>query len=574
MITCIILAIGLVLQELRRANKHWLLWRVLAIVVACVGLACIALPLSYQIRVALKDKHKTTLLTEGFDVDSLDKNAKQVTFDEDIKKAFPHVQLITPKEINKTDQLHIYGYGLTGSDLQQLAGRSIVFHQANTPAGTTNLSYTSRLKTGDVLTVQGSFNNTSKQKVKLVLKALNTGLDSVIVAPKSGSTFTLTTLPKTSGRVVYTLTSDGETQGSLPVEVNPVKTLKVLMLSASPDFESKFLKNWLSGNGYAVASRAAISKDKFTTEFINIPQFPLDRISASTLNKFDVLIGDLSVLSNLSDAESAALKQEVTDNGLGVIVKADSAGGKSSWLQRGFPVDRPSGKEPAPATLLINGAKSLNKLGAGNAYINYQNGTQPLVTGAQNHILANSALSGSGKIVFTTLNNTFSWMLAGNKADYTTLWSALITKAARKSNDLADESSAATLPVTGQPTQLTVLDSKRLSVNINGDNIASIQHLNIPFEWDVLYRPTAVGWQFVHQNGNTNWFYAYPQTDWLAIQAVAKISATKNYEMLNEKTDIVTKQIQETVRINVPKIYFYILLLAACTFLWAETKIS
>jgi hypothetical protein len=42
------------------------------------------------------------------------------------------------------------------------------------------------------------------------------------------------------------------------------------MLSASPDFESKFLKNWLSENGYAVALRSAISKDKFNSEYINI----------------------------------------------------------------------------------------------------------------------------------------------------------------------------------------------------------------------------------------------------------------------------------------------------------------
>jgi hypothetical protein len=78
-----------------------------------------------------------------------------------------------------------------------------------------------------------------------------------------------------------------------------------------------------------------------------LSQFNLDKLSAQTLAQFDVVIGDLSVLSSLSSTESDVLKQAVADKGMGLIVRADSAG-KTSWLQRQFPVDRPSGKEPAP----------------------------------------------------------------------------------------------------------------------------------------------------------------------------------------------------------------------------------
>jgi hypothetical protein len=56
------------------------------------------------------------------------------------------------------------------------------------------------------------------------------------------------------------------------------------------------------------------------------------------------------------------------------------------------------------------------------------------------------------------------------------------------------------------------------------------------------------------------------------VQATDKIIATKKYAASHKISDIVTKQIQQKVRIDVPKIYFYILLLAACTFLWIETK--
>ncbi|MDB5286412.1 MAG: hypothetical protein JWR05_1361 [Mucilaginibacter sp.] len=573
-IICTLLAIGLLWQEVKRANKHWLAWRVTAIFIASAALACIALPLKYQTEVNKANEHKVILLTAGFDADSLtNKNAKVFTFDDAIKKNYPQAQLITPDELNKTDELHVYGYGLSDYELQQLGNRPLVFHPAKTSAGVSSISYNGKLKAGETLHIQGSYNNSSTQKVKLVLKGLNTGADSVTIQPNSQATFELATVPKTSSRIVYTLLANNDIQGSLPVQVNPVKPIRVLMLSASPDFESKFLKNWLSANGYSVATRSAISKDKFNTEFINIAQFPLDRLSPSTLNKFDVVIGDLSVLNALSGAESAALKQEVADNGLGIIVKADSTG-KSSWLKRGFPVDGQSGKEPAPSALIINGAKSSAKLSSGSAYINYRNGTQPLVTNTQNHILANSTISGSGKIVFTTLSNTFSWMLAGDKADYAALWSVLISKAARKSADVANEVSVSAIPFVKEPVSLQLTNNKQAPVNINGENTAWAQNPNVPFEFSALYWPLTEGWQSVSQNNAVSWWYIHPKTEWTMIQASAKTAVTKKYENAYTKPVIVTKQIQGLVRIDTPKIYFYILLLAACTLLWIETKFS
>lgn len=573
-IICILLAAGLIWQEVKRANKHWLLWRIAAIVIACAALACIALPLTYQSEINKADEHKLILLTAGFDADSLtNKNVKTFTFDETVKNSYPQAQFITPDELNKTDQLHVYGYGLSDYELQQLGNRPLVFHPAKTSAGVSSISYNGKLKAGETLHIQGSYNNSSAQKVKLVLKGLNTGADSVIIQSNAQATFELTTVPKTNGRVVYTLFADNNAQGCLPVQVDPVKPLKVLMLSASPDFESKFLKNWLSENGHSVAARSAISKGKFNTEFINIAQFPLDRLSPSILNKFDVVISDLSVLNALSGAESTALKQEVADNGLGIIVKADSTG-KSSWLQRGFPIDRPSGKEPAPTSLIIKGIKSSARLSSGSAYINYQNGTQPLVTNAQNRILTNSTILGSGKVVFTTLGNTFSWTLAGDKADYAALWSALISKAARKSADVVNEVSVSAIPLVNEPVSLQVTNNKQLPVNINGENTASLQNPNVPFEWAALYWPSTEGWQSISKNKDVSWWYTHPKTDWTLIQASAKIASTREYENEYAKPGIVTKQIQGIVQIDIPKIYFYILLLAAFTFLWIETKFS
>lgn len=572
--TCLLLAAALVWLEVRRLNKRRLLWRIFAVISASVALACIALPLRYQTLVNQSEGNKIVLLTDGFDTDSLMAADRLYTFSEHVKKAYPKAKLITPDRLSKTGTVHVHGYGLSKDELEQLNDRPLKFHQATSPAGVTNLSYAAQLKKGEALRVQGVYNNPSAQRVKLILKGLNTGVDSVVIGPNSNVAFELSTIPKTAGRVVYSIYADTTLQGSLPLQVVPAKPLKVLMLSASPDFETKFLKNWLSANGYAVALRSAISKDKFNTEFINTPQFSIDRLSTATLSKFDLLIGDLSVLTNLNSAESAAIKQQVTDNGLGIIVKADSCG-KVSWLQSSFPVDRPSGKEPALAALIINGKKSYsNKLGSVSTHIIYREGTQPLIKNSAGQVLASSTIAGSGKIIFSTLNNTFSWMLAGDKADYTAVWSALISRAARKDVEGNNEVMVTALSFVNQPMQLQINANKQPQVKIDGDILAPIQNPTLPCEWAMLYRPKEKGWQDGNLSKNNTDWYVYGDSEWPTVQASAKTAVTKQYANSHLISDIVTKEIQQKVWIDVPKIYFYMLLLAACTFLWIETKLS
>jgi hypothetical protein len=237
-------------------------------------------------------------------------------------------------------------------------------------------------------------------------------------------------------------------------------------------------------------------------------------------------------------------------------------------------LDRPSGKEPAPASLIINGKKSESKLNYGLAHIIYQNGTQPLVKTVQDRVLASSAIFGSGKVVFTTLNNTFSWMLAGNKQDYSALWSALITKAARKEDNVESGIDLLSPPYADEPIALKISQGKSSPIIINGQVIASTQNPSVPFEYDLLYWPQTVGWQSLKQNDQASSWYTYARQDWKTVQDADKLSATKKYANTHKIGDIVTKQIQQKVRIDVPKIYFYILLLVACTFLWIETKFS
>ncbi|AMR30278.1 hypothetical protein A0256_01995 [Mucilaginibacter sp. PAMC 26640] len=579
--SCVLLAVFLAWQEIRRANKARLAWRMVAVLIAVVALACIALPLTYQSTKPQSTTSSISLLTNGFDKDSISPDKKTFTLDDTIKKTAPKTMLLYGiaelLDTLKTRQLHIYGDGLSANQLGQLKNVPVIFHPSKPTSGVTNISWNARLKAGEVLRVQGTYQNTSAQKIKLILKGLNTVLDTLTLPSNATSNFNLTATPKTTGRLVYTLYTvlggDTLTQGSIPLQINAVKPLRVLLLSASPDFETKFLKNWLSEKGYAVAARSAISKDKFNTDYINLAQMPLNRLSTATLRKFDVVLGDLSVLNNLSGAESAALKQEVADKGLGVIVRADSSG-KSSWLQSDFPVTRSASKETASALLIAGKKSTATKLTNGPIFINYKNGTQPVVLNQQTQVLANSSMLGEGKIVFSTLTNTYSWVLAGNHTDYSNYWSALISKAARKDTATNNVVALSAMPATDQPAELQISRGDLSPIKINGQAIPAAQHAAIPFEWDLMYWPAATGWQSLIENNTENWWYNYPAQEWKTVQAAAKLDATKNYADKHLSAAIVTKQIQQIVQIEVPKIYFYVLLLAACTFLWIESKLS
>lgn len=417
-----VLALLFSLQEYRRTDRRHLAWRVLAIWISLTTLACIALPISYLATTSANAQTDAILLTEGFNRDSIPANKPVFTVDEPIKKDYPKATLISNlDELSQHQpafkQIKILGYGVEEADLPQLDSLSISYTAPTLPDGLQNISWPSKINAGEQLVVQGKFYNQGKQSVKLQLKGLNTLADSIIIPPVKTTYFQLKTKPKATGMLIYQLVAlavqDTLMNESIPLNIEATKPLRVLMLNASPNFENRFLKNWLGENGYAVASKATISQGKTSEEFVNLNKLNLQHLSASLLNQFDLVIGDLSALKALPPSEGAVLKQQVTQKGLGVIVRADSTDKNTSWLQRDFPVNTVTAKEQPTVQLHLQGmASKTTKLHIDPAYIVYRPNTQSLVTDAQQHELAGVTLSGAGKLVFTTLNHTNTWLLS------------------------------------------------------------------------------------------------------------------------------------------------------------------
>ena len=579
LIICCVLAAFTVWKEVNRPKKAHLVLRIITSVLAVIALACIILPISYNRDITIADDHAAALLTPGFDPDSLAnyKSDQLFTADRSIPKSYPQVKLVRLDEF-KTGGLvpakvHILGYGLNENELKQLDKLPVIFHPSLLPGGIIDINWNPKLRTGEKLIVQGTYNNTGSKAVKLVLKGLSTQLDTAIIPAKGSRDFELASLPKSEGRAVYHLLAitgaDTIENENLPVEINPIQPLKVLILSASPDFETKFLKNWLAENGYEVAVRSTISKDKFSSEYANMQPVKTERLNAGILEQFDLVIGDLSILKT-----EGTLKSGVIQKGLGLIIRADSLSKGSSWLQTNFPVEKLAVKNPSPLALNIRGMSKSAPLKTDQTFIHEMPATQACLTDGQNHSVVSSSLAGSGRLVFTAITNTYNWMLAGDKDDYAAFWSLLIKNAARKTH-FPESWNVAGFPTVNEPVDLQ-LQSAQTPVKVLADNsvIAPTQNPEILFEWNNSYWPAPIGWHSIKQNnGQAQWWYVYGRGDWKSVKAAEKLTATRHYASANPVNSFVTKQIHEKMRIEVPKIYFYMLLLAACTYLWVEAKL-
>ena len=518
--------------------------------------------------------------------------------------------------ITSLSQLHVLGYGLTRKQWSSLHPPPLVFHASPFHAGIVSVSWKQKLSPGEKLRVQGRVQLIGRP-VKLLLTGMGTVLDSVVITGASGKPaadasgmsaagtkemdFELSTIPAQSGRSVYELYMlPGPTSGkendahrdagmdtlereSLPIEVLPGKKLKILLLATSPDFENTFLVNWLSRHGDTIATRTAISKGKSDKAFVNMPEMSLDPLTPSILDKFDMVIADAAALQAGNEAEQASLRRQVAEKGMGLIIKADSVAA-ANW--EGISVTSP--------------------------------GTQPLLRDSLSRVVVSSGIYGAGKLVFTTLNTTYARMLSGAKKEYAAYWSLVLQKVARESEPVDDWQFSPELPRLNEPVEVLLQTGKSglPQGEFVSDNIPHAVYLAqaplLPFYWQGRYWPTTAGWQSsTTLHGDSSWWYAWSGKDWPEISRRQRREETEEYILAQRQVatgkaaamgragtpgrtvtdrDSTTghvaadrdsamahardgQQDDARERVPLPKVWFYILFLISCLFLWVERKI-
>lgn len=578
----------IVFKEIGRKNKSNLIFRIAASVLAILSLFFIALPIRYDRKVSTGNGNTAVLLTEGYHKDSLAawKTVSLFSTDKEItekdKKVIYIPDIAYFLNSNPDYQtLHILGYGLESNELKSLKTKNLIFHPSALADGISSISWPGKIRSGDQLLVQGRYNNTTGTEVKLILQGLGTNLDSAIIGKETLDIFELSCIPKHLDKAVYSLIAlaDNDTISieELPVLVKERELLRVLILASSPDFENKFLKNWLSEQEYSLSVRTTISTNKYSTEFLNSRKNDLKRINTSLLNNFDILIGDMSELSRLSSTENQAVQNQV-NNGMGLIIKADAAEPGNGFYRKAFTIRENKKLIPKILKLSWEGYSATKTVlqGSNSIEILAQAGTQSLVKNESGDILTNSKLSGKGRILLTVINDSYTWMLGNNVEDYSSFWTYILEKAARK-KEYSESFAINSLPVINKKTGIefqretgTIPD-----IQINTERIAFKQHPVLSFQQTGSIWPAQPGWQsFQSESTDTNWFYVFDEKAWKGVKASEKLKNTKVSIERSAENITTEKGAIQVYEDTISPIWLYILFLFCCTYLWLEVKLS
>ncbi|TDQ08384.1 hypothetical protein ATK78_2896 [Pedobacter metabolipauper] len=585
---CIILGVFMIISELKRPNKAFLTARILASIVAILSLYYMLFPVQYQ--ADQKSIHEINLLTRGTAKDSITGiKGNSYTTEQEIANTArsEKVKFIADlpyflKSNPRINALKVYGYGLSKDQLKGLDNYQMSFHPAPDPVGVVSCSWNWKLASTEKLQLEGTYHNDSTEPVKLLLRGFGANLDSVRINPKEYSRFTLHDQPKQSGRAVYELIamrgSDTVAREFVPIQTSEVLPSSVLILSSYPDFEYKFLKNWLFENKFAVTMRSRISKDKFSTDFLNTSKSNMERINPAVLKKTDLLVVDEEELNALSASEYNAISR-AAESGMGILIRLGDPGLKTKTaLVNGFSVyrlpDEKSkqlnmhfpGQQPAFGVLPIEQ----------RSFLKPRPNDQMLVTDLSGKGLVNSHLYGSGKVLLSSVPATYNWLLAGKEQDYNRFWSALFSKALKKLSKTESWLMIPAFPVPGQKTRFIVDQDQKDKVpliEINDHRLSPAQNIELPFKWDAISWPQKQGWNIITINNKPDYFYVYHPGNWNAAINHQNRKITTEFVSNTRTVKAGSADFENTVSKSVSLWWFLLLFLCSAGFLWYESRI-
>ncbi len=581
-IACFLLLCLLVYQEIKRPNKHWLSGRLVATLLAVTALVLMIIPITVSYE--SKQRNATlTLLTRGFPADSIAHIPHQKYFlDEtlapNLKRKANYIPdlayyLAAHPEIK---ELNVYGYGLTEEQLKQVKNISLDFHPTEKPSGVIACHWKDKLKEGETLIVQGQYRHTASTAISLKLIGFGKTLDSTEVAANTTTKFSLQYQIKQKGRAVLQLIAlqgkDTLSQEPIPVQTLAKTSLKIIVLGSSPGFEYNFLKRWLYENQYAVAMRNRISKEKYSLDFLNRNSIDLNRLNTPLLQKEDLLLLDQQEFENMSVPEKQAVKQAVAQ-GLGLIILSQEPNSTEPWIKN---LNLTANKKQEKVNQLLLASQQL-KLAALPEQVPFSiaNSTdqQPLVADGSS-IIAIQKIYGKGKIIATTLPNSYQWSLTGHPQDYAKYWSTLLEASARSTvpNYQLQITNTVAKVMSKINFSLASLSATIPSILNEQQNLSSKQNMLFNNYWQFAYWPLQSGWHQLNIDGQNQHFYIFGEENWQGLRANQRLTQNKAYSLSHPSS----KDLPETnfiLKKTISKWWFFFAFVLAAGFLWLESRL-
>ncbi|MBD3749453.1 MAG: hypothetical protein IE931_08150 [Sphingobacteriales bacterium] len=584
---CFCLLAFMLYKELLRAKKVRLVFRIIASVLTVLALAFLWFPLKYSSNQTIK-QNELILLTDGTNLDSIKKQKGDLyttdnTLLNDFKsskiKYLPSLayHLAAQKNINS---IKILGYGLSETELKKLKSYALSFQKPALPNGIQACNWPKEIYSGEDLWVDGAYQNLTSNKIKLVLKGLGTHLDSVNIEPNGSQKFQLKAKPKQIGKSVYQLIAfkgkDTLQNESLAFKVMEKQALRFLILASTPDFEYKFLKNWLFEENYSVVFRSQISKNIFSFDYLNTPKIALKQITSQNLKAFDVLIADDAALANLTSSEIADIQNQILNNGLGLFIRSTEAKSVSKF-SKGFTFKEFENQKSEQLILKYSNENlDFSPLPIKQAfYLKESIASQTLITDDAKHALVIKKISGSGKIILNSVSSTFQWMLNGKTKDYAKFWSKLLTEVTKPKEKQFGISTSPTFASSGDLITINLSQNGNQAPQLNIDDVSlkPLQNKVLPNQWQASYFSEKAGWHSlkINKNASVN-FYVYQPDAWQTLKQINKINATSAFVNTPNQKVFSDKSKSNQIEKELSKWWFLFLFLMSAGYLWYEER--
>lgn len=474
----------------KKAKSSFTIRRVFFLAIGLLGITLIVIEPSHQVNIDTEEVHIWT--------------SEIIEFTESANNFNSVHDFLQSDLINKTSSVHIHGPGLTREEIELIDGYRIHFHETDIISGINRVNIPA-ITEREPWILSGNVQGEDIESI-----SLNTPNNEVHAGTILDGSFTIPSTAPVAGSYLYDITtvlSSGDTISErLPIVVNHEPTWQMLVLASFPSFENNYLKNYWTSLGNGFAMRTKISKEKYSTTFVNSTKRSLENLTSRTISKYDFIITDAPTWNQLPTIEQSNIKSAIRNNGLALIIRPSENLTEANGL--GLP------KWTIPKEINWSTITGEIKLS------NYPIASSWASAKAQGHILSKYQARGLGHVAMLGIDDTYKLILADYNKDYQKLWSSIFTKLYRdfspKSKLLHDQWIWA-----GAKNTLSIMSQEdNTKPPLLNDSI-SLSYLNVPFLVGVTeinlwpskgYNEISLG------EDQTLAFYAHPKDTWLAVQ--------------------------------------------------------
>jgi hypothetical protein len=428
-------------------------------------------------------------------------------------------RLASPAQLwngTKDRVVQLAGWGLLRDEWPDSVALPVWFDRAPLPDGVVALDAPTEVGLGERLVIGGQLNLTSGDSVWVVLEDPAGPRDSVKVGGRTPG-FMLGDWPRAATGASYRLrvqaASGVISEDTIGVAVRETRPPAVLVIDGSPSFESTYLKRWLAERGGRITVRTTISRERYRTEEVG-PQMTqvsqvsqIGRVNAAVLRAYDALLIDGSAIRAMTPSELSAIRNAVTNEGLGLLLTADPQSAAALDLVKPL-IGEPIGEEELSVKPQWRDAPRRSSLAILADPIQLVGAT--LVRDPQGRSLAAVRSTGNGRIGATVLKTPSRWVLEGEEDLYASYWQLLLGSVARDTvARVAIGSDEPRLPNHAVSVTVTLPGRRDRSWPIATIESPTGSIDTIPFagdpvdgrQWRSSYWPVVSGWHTLHLAG-------------------------------------------------------------------------